>query len=134
MSTEEQLNIMQVYYNEAIRYMDNAKENLSKANKKEYRYQDEKYVKTACGIAYNGVLKALDGFLRLKDIPKSRGRKSIFYYQDHLAKLDKKLLGELNDVYNVLHLSGYYDGISDVKLLQSGFDIAYRIIARLKPL
>ena len=37
-------------------------------------YLDDKYVKTACGNAYNGVLKALDGYFILKDVKKLRIR------------------------------------------------------------
>ncbi len=40
-------------------------------------YVDEKYVKTAFGTAYNAVLKALDGYLLIKGIEKTKGRKDI---------------------------------------------------------
>ena len=70
------------YYDEAIRYMENAKETLKKAGKEDDLYQDDKYVKTACGIAYCAVLKALDGFFILKEVKKRRGRKSIEYYRE----------------------------------------------------
>lgn len=43
--------------------MENATETLKKAGKDGKYYKDEKYVKTACGTAYNGVLKALDIYL-----------------------------------------------------------------------
>ena len=63
MGTIDQDKVKAEYYKEAIRYMDNAKETLLKAGKEDDIYKDEKYVKTACGIAFNGVLKALDGYL-----------------------------------------------------------------------
>jgi hypothetical protein len=137
MSVQEQEQIKVKYYDEAIRYMDNAKETLKKAQKKDNYYQDIKYVKTACGAAYNGVLLALDGFFLMKGIenPEGKGkdRKSIEYYHKNLSKLDKKILNQLNVVYKVLHLLGYYDGIDKADILQSGFMDAYTIIDKIKP-
>jgi len=133
MSIEEQNKVKTDYYNEAIRYMNNAKETLKKAGKEDIFYKDEKYVKTACGIAYNGVLKALDGYFILKGIEKKKGRKSIEFYQSNITKIDKKLLNYLNSAYEVLHLSGYYDGIKDTRIIKTGFDLAYNIIEKIKP-
>ena len=51
-------------YLEAKRYLKNAFDILSeKGNKKEGYYQDKKYVRMACGTAYNGVLLAIDCWL-----------------------------------------------------------------------
>ena len=134
MSTQEQQEIKKTYYKEAMRYMTNAKESLKKAGKEGKFYKDEKYVKTACGTAYNGVLKALDGYLVLKNIEPPKGsRKSIEYYQKNIAKLDKKVLNTINNAYNILHLSGYYDGSTSVPVIQEGFELAYDIIDKIKP-
>ncbi len=133
MSRDEQQQLKIKYYNEAICYMNNAKETLQKAGKEGQFYKDDKYVKTACGIAYNGVLKALDGYLFLKGVEKTKGRKSINYYYEALGKLDRKMLISLHDAYEVLHLSGYYDGIRNVKIVQSGLELAYDIISKIKP-
>ena len=133
MSITEQDQLKMTYYNEALRYLDNAREVLKKAGKEDGDYKDEKYVKMACGTAYNGVLKALDGYLLLKDIPKEKKRKSIEYYQNNIAKHDKKLLKDLHNVYSVLHLSGYYDGITSIAIIEDGFDIANKIIKRIEP-
>jgi hypothetical protein len=133
MSIQEQQTVREKYYNEAMRYMSNAKENLQKAGKKDNLYLDDKYVKTGCGVAYNGVLKALDGYFKLRNIHFPRGRKSIEFYQANLTKLDKKLLARLHSAYEVLHLSGYYDGIKSVKVVQAGMSEAYAIIDIIKP-
>jgi hypothetical protein len=135
MSVEEQQKIKEKYYHEAIRYMDNAKESLQKEKKEDNYYQDIKYVKTACGIAYNGVLMALDCFLLLKgdEKPKGKARKSIEYYHDHIGKLDRKMLNKVNSVYEILHLLGYYDGIHDARVVSAGFENAYAIIEKIKP-
>jgi hypothetical protein len=135
MSIQEQEQVKTKYYNEAIRYMDNAKESLKKAKKRDNYYQDIKYVKTACGTAYNGVLLALDGFFLMKGIenPEGKDRKSIEYYHKNLSKLDKKLLNQLNSAYKILHLWGYYDGIEKATVVKDGFDDAYTIIDKIKP-
>jgi uncharacterized protein (UPF0332 family) len=135
MVIQEQQEIKEKYYSEAIRYMDNARECLSKAKKEGHYYNDPKYIKMACGTAYNGVLVALDCFLILNGIhkPKSKMRKSIEYYQENIVKIDKKMLNGLNSAYKVLHLWGYYDGIENVSIVKEGFDEAYKIIERIKP-
>ncbi|MDR0732744.1 MAG: DUF5618 family protein [Dysgonamonadaceae bacterium] len=104
MSIEEQQSIKRQSYSEAMRYMENAKENLKKAGKEYLFYKDRKYVRTACGTAYNGVLLALDAYLLLKGIKKTKGRKSIEYYYEQVSKLDKKLLQHVNSAYELLHL------------------------------
>ena len=135
MSVQEQRQTEQKYYSEALRYMDNAKEYLKKARKEDNFYSDRKYVRTACGTAYNGVLIAMDGYFALKGVekPSKKQRKSIEYYQEHVGKIDRKLLNYLNSVYNILHLSGYYDGILRADVVKLGFEDAYTIIEKIKP-
>ena len=133
MSTEEQQEIKYNAYSEAMRYMENAKETLQKARKEDGHYHDIKYVRTACGTAYSGVLIVLDAYLLLKGIAQKKGRKSIQYYTENFSKLDKKLLSDINDAYSVLHLSGYYDGIRSARIINDGFELAYQIIDRIKP-
>jgi hypothetical protein len=117
-----------------MRYMNNAKETLQKARKEDGYYADKKYVRTACGTAYTGVLLALETYLELKgvELPKKK-RRSIEFYVSHVANLDGKLLKELNGAYEILHLWGYYDGIQDARVVKAGFDTAYNIIDRIKP-
>jgi hypothetical protein len=144
MSKEEKQDIRQSGYTEALRYMDNARKTLEKAGREDDRfYKDPKYVRTACGTAYNGVLHALDTFLVLRGVieyepPRKfrilpKRRKSIEFYREHTSKQDRKLLNLLNSVYEVLHLSGYYDGILDSHIVKSGFTAAYGIIDYIKP-
>lgn len=120
-------------YKEAMRYIDNAKENLKLAGKDEQFYEDEKYVKTACGTAYSGALIALDFLFEIKNIPTRRRRKSIEYYQKSVGEIDKKLLKHLNSAYRLLHLDGYYDGETKIDAIQSGFQSAISIIEAIKP-
>ena len=136
MSKFEQEQLKEKYFSEAMRYMDNAKECLQKAQKEGKYYNDQKYVKMACGTAYNGVLHALDGFFILKDIamPTGKDRKSIEFYHSNLAKIDKKMLNTLNNVYKILHLWGYYDGIESVNVVKQGLEDAYILIKKIKPI
>ncbi|MDR3219697.1 MAG: DUF5618 family protein [Dysgonamonadaceae bacterium] len=131
---EKEEKIKQKSYTEAMRYMQNAKETLQKAGKEDNYYNDRKYVRTACGTAYNGVLIALDTYLLLKGIAKTKGRKSIEYYSEQLGKLDKKMVRHLNSAYEALHLSGYYDGTLDARIVKVGFDEAYELIDRIRPI
>jgi len=135
MSTEEQQALKQKSYAEAMRYMENAKETLQKAVKEDDFYRDKKYVRSACGTAYSGVLIALDTYLALKDVemPKKK-RRSIEFYTKNVAKIDKKMLNYLDVVYNILHLDGYYDGILHARIIKEGFDVAYQVIDKIKPL
>ena len=134
MTVQEQEQTKEKYYSEALRYMENAKEYLKNAQKEDDFYLDKKYVKTACGTAYSGLLVALDGFFTLKDLkPKGKERKSIEFYQRNITRIDKKMLNTLNSAYEILHLLGYYDGITKVSVVKEGFDLAYTIIDRIKP-
>jgi len=135
MSIQEQQELKKRYYSEALRYMENAKECLQRTTIEYNRYSDPKYVKMACGTAYSGVLVALDCFLTLNGMHKPTGkeRKSIEYYQKNLGKLDRKMLGVLNDTYQILHLSGYYDGIQNVEVVKVGFKNANALIKKIRP-
>ncbi len=120
-------------YQESMRYIENARKTLKDAGKDGKFFADEKYVKTACGTAYSGMLKALDYLFDYKNVPKKKGRKSIHYYQGILSKLDKKLLDYLNSGYTILHLDGYYSGYKKIAVIEQGFDDALSIISALKP-
>ncbi|MDR1181451.1 MAG: DUF5618 family protein [Bacteroidales bacterium] len=134
---EEQNQIREKYYNEAMRYMDNAKKYLELAKKDGKFYEDQKYVKTACGTAYSGLLVALEGYSIItghQTKAKKKERRSIDYYREMFAGNNQSLLKELNSAYNILHLFGYYDGELKVSIIKDGFDLAYSIIKRIKPM
>jgi uncharacterized protein (UPF0332 family) len=136
MTIEEQNVFLSREYAEASRYMDNAKETLQKARKEDDGlYKDQKYVRTACGTAYNGVLYALDAWFVMKGVTNTKkgNRKSIDFYKYNISQIDKKVAKHFDAVYSTLHLSGYYDGCLDVKVIQAGFERAYYIINKIKP-
>jgi len=136
MTLEEQNAFLSKEYKEAVRYMDNAEETLKRAGKQDDgHYDDEKYVRSACGIAYLGVLRALDAWLAMKGIEFSskKKQKSIEFYEYTIARIDKKMLSLLKSAYGALHLAGYYHGATGIGTIKDGFDNAHRIIDKIKP-
>jgi hypothetical protein len=108
---------------EAQRYLDNAREILTnKAGKEDGLYSDVKYVKMAAGTAYAGALLILDEFLKQKEGTKFSKPKSIEDYTNRVRKYDKKLLRLLVNVYDELHLAGYYHGTKSVDTIQTGLN------------
>ena len=134
MSIQEKKTVKATYYKEAMRYISNAKDILKKTSV-EYNvsYKDQKYSRSASGIAYLGVLKALDGYLLLKGIKLPQKEKNIDNYRKLLSEIDKKVLVFLNNAYSTLQIMGYYHGTTSKKLLQAGFEDAQFIINKIKP-
>lgn len=120
-------------YQEANCYIDNAKLTLKeKAGKKDGEYADVKYVQTAAGTAYVGVLLALDEYLLRKEGIKFIKPKSIEEYRTRITKQNKKLLSLLNEAYADLHISLYYHGIPSVRVMNNGLGVAREIIEYIK--
>jgi Domain of unknown function (DUF5618) len=113
---------------EALRYIDNAKETLKKANKENGVFKDIKYVRSASGTAFLAVLVALDSYLEKKEGLHFKKPSSIEEYQLRIAKHNKKLNALLNDAYSSLHILGYYHGTRSVKTVNLGFEAAEKII------
>ena len=134
MSTEEKKELKKKSYAEAMRYIDNAKDALHKAKREGKYYTDTKYVRSASGIAYSGMLLALDTLMQIKNIQlPSKSRKSIDWYRDQLRKMDWKLLNEVNIAYDILHLLGYYEGHKNAEVINTGMDSAVYVIKKIKP-
>jgi len=141
MTTQKQESIKQKGYKDAMRYIANAKDNLKLAGRDGRFFNDTKYVSSASAIAYRGILIALDTWLQLKgvEVPKNTDRhndksKSIDFYRSHLAKMDKKLLKDLNLVYRSLHIYGYYDCHEGTAVIDEGFETVDDIVERIKPM
>lgn len=122
---------------EALRYMHNAREILGKSPIEDSRYVDDKYVKSACGVAYLGVLKALDEFLLRKGLSKKELPKKVDEYRKALQKYaspyNGKLLRQFDDIYDELHIGGYYRGIlHSTDTVKGAFRTAKDFIEKLK--
>ena len=106
---------MEKIKSEATRYFENAKEILSKSPIEDKRYTDVKYVKSACGVAYLGVLKAIDEYLLRRGVTRKELPKKIEEYekalQKHLSIHNGKLTKEFSTLYDELHIAGYYRGL-----------------------
>ena len=115
---------------EAQRYLANAKETLRKSAIENGTYQDEKYVKEACGIAYLAALLAIDGWLVDRDLWSKKATNSIQAYQISIKKHPKykALNNYLNAVYETLHLLGYYYGSTNKNVIKEGLDNVNNII------
>ena len=123
MASSEQHNISLTPAQEAERYLENARKLLTeKAGKKDGLYADIKYVKMAAGTAYSAALLILDEYLLQKEGIHFTKPKSIEDYTNRLRKFDKKLLALLADVYDELHIAGYYHGTRSVNTIQTGLD------------
>jgi len=115
---------------EAARHLQNAKEILTeKAGKKDGLYADVKYVRMAAGTAYSAALLILDEYLKQKEGVKFIKPKSIEDYTNRVRKYDKKLLRLLVNVYDELHIIGYYHGTKSVDTIQTGLSNVTKMLA-----
>ncbi|MDI6800453.1 MAG: DUF5618 family protein [Thermodesulfovibrionales bacterium] len=122
---------------EAVRYLENAKELLRKSPIEGNRYSDEKHVKSACGVAYLGVLKAIEESLLKKGLPKKELPKKVEEYRKALQKYisthNGKLLKEFDDLYDELHIAGYYRGLLHrVDIVKGALKSAKEFIEKLR--
>lgn len=112
---------------EAQRYFDNAKEILrDKAQKRGDYYSDSKYTRMAGNTMWNGCLIALTYALDVK--PQKGQRLDINDYKMVASKRSKKLVNDIVEGYNIMHLSMGYDGTKSVDVIQGGIKIMTNII------
>ncbi|MBF0404754.1 DUF5618 family protein [Candidatus Magnetominusculus xianensis] len=121
---------------EAMRYIENAKETLKKSPIEDNLYTDDKYVKSACGIAYLGVLKAIDTYLLLHGLEKKKLPKKVEEYRKSIKSFasqhNGKLLRQFEDIYDELHIAGYYRGmLHSVSTVKGAINTAKDFIERL---
>lgn len=119
------------YYKKSLRYYKNALQKLKEAKVEYNRYQDLKPVREACGTAYLSVLLALDGYLLQRGLNKEKLPTSFDAYQENLRRYlvhNGKIRNALANVYEILHIWGYYRGIGDPEVVKEGFEKAKIII------
>jgi hypothetical protein len=110
------------------RYLENAKEDLKKA----------KIDKERKAMAYLLALEALKalfinyGILDEKEMKKKLNKVEMYYYYlnkvNQIGKDRDLLKGLLDDVYDILHLGGYYRELQSKKAIDDGFEKVERII------
>jgi len=122
---------------EPLRYIYNAKEILGRSPIEDDVYTDEKYVKSACGVAYLGVLKAIDEYLLKKGLARNELPKKVEEYEKALKKYggvhNGKLLRQFSYLYDELHIAGYYRGLlHKANIVKEALKGAKDFIAKLK--
>ena len=109
--------------------MDNARKTLREngdLDVEQNRYRDEKYVKAAGNYLWGGVLIALDAVFHVKK--SEHDRVDIKDYRNAVGNRDRKLLGLVNNGYEIIHLLMGYDGTLSKTLCDDGFLYANEII------
>lgn len=118
---------------EAWRYLKNGKETIQKSPIENGRYADSKFVAEGCGIAFIGVLKALDGYFSKQIQRKTKSPNSREYYRELIyqcrnSQIKKILDNNFNEVYIDLHVAGYYNDETSLKIIKDGMKAAKTII------
>jgi len=97
---------------EAIRYLTNAREILKTAPIEGKFYADKKPVREAFGTAYLALLEAINEALLARGYIKKELPKKVEEYQKALKKHfgvhNGKLMKEFDQLYDALHIAGYY--------------------------
>ncbi|MEW6481433.1 MAG: DUF5618 family protein [bacterium] len=122
--------------NEALRYLNNAKEILKNAPVEDNYYTDVKYVQEACGTAYLAILKAINEYLLNKGLSKKELPKSYESYtkalRKHLSMHNGKLFKQFDYLYDELHLAGYYRGdLHNVNMVKEALKSAKAFIEKI---
>lgn len=122
---------------EALRYINNAKELLSKSPIEGKFYTDKKYVKSACGVAYLGILEAINEYLLAKGVPTKELPRKVEEYEKALKKYasvhNGKLAKEFDFLYDELHIAGYYRGLLHrVDSVKGALKAAKEFIGKIK--
>jgi len=95
-----------------------------------------KYVKTALGCAYPGVLQVIDDYLLARGVSEERLPKKIEKYVKALKKYgvihNGRLLRQFMGLYPQLHIAGYYRGdLQSVKIVKTALSEAKEFINKI---
>ncbi|MEW5694007.1 MAG: DUF5618 family protein [Candidatus Hydrogenedentota bacterium] len=122
---------------EALRYLDNAKQILKTVKIESNIYTDKKPVREAFATAYLAILEAINEYLiTKKGFTEKELPRSVDVYREVLKKYisvhDGKLMREFNNLYDALHIAGYYRGlIYEVSAVKDYFKAAKHFIERI---
>jgi hypothetical protein len=123
---------------EAYRYMENARGLLKAAAIEDNIYLDKKPVREAFGTAYLAILEAINEVLIKKGLTIKELPKSVDGYRVALQKYvsvnNGKLLREFENLYETLHIGGYYRGLfRGVPLVKEAMKEADTFIKKILP-
>jgi len=121
---------------EALKYLNNAREILKKVPVEDDIYTEIKPVREAMGTAYLAVLEAINERLLQQGLTKKELPQSVEAYRQalrkHIAVRNGKLLREFENLYDLLHIAGYYRGLLyDVKVVKDAIKSAQAFIAKI---
>jgi hypothetical protein len=117
------------YYDEAMRYVNNARKILKETPVKDRHYTDIKRVKMAAGVAYAGVDMAAKWFIKYK-IPKAKIEGDVDI-TNYLGKLDKKAVYNYSQAWILLHKGSYYHTSGNKVVTDVSIDEAEKFINSL---
>ena len=123
---------------EALRYLQNAKEILKSVPVENNIYTDLKPVRETFATAYLAVLEAINEHLVTnKGFTKKELPKSVDAYRNalkkHFAVHDGKLMREFENLYDALHIAGYYRGfIYDARAVKDYLKAAREFIKKME--
>lgn len=122
---------------EPFRYLQNAKELLNKSPIEDNYYTDVKYVKSACGVAYIGVLEAIKEYLIARGVSRRELPQKVEEFEKalkkHASAHNGKLAKEFDFLYDELHIAGYYRGLlHSVDSVKGALKVARGFIEKLK--
>jgi len=123
---------------EALRYLNNAREILKSVLREDNTYTDVQSVREALGTAYLAVLEAINEHLVTnKGFTKKELPKSVDAYRNalkkHFAVHDGKLMREFENLYDALHIAGYYRGlIYDARAVKDYLKAAREFIEKME--
>jgi hypothetical protein len=123
---------------ESLRYLQNAKEILKSIPVEDNIYIDIKPVREAFATAYLAILEAINEYLRTKKgLTKKELPKSVDAYrnalQKHIAVHNARLMREFENLYDALHIAGYYRGlIYDTRAVKDYLKAAKEFIEKIK--
>jgi hypothetical protein len=129
---------------EANRYYENALNALKKAKKEGEYYKDNKYTRSCGDFAWKAILFATEYLLdysKINYIPEQKSKRiNIQYYIRALNELRKKkpeissIMKNFDNLYEFLHKSLGYDGITDAKLINIAMQRTKKYLTDIKKL
>src|SRR6218665_3198421 len=115
-------------YLEALRCMEKARDILkNKAREEDGLYQNKRYVRKACALAYLAALIAAEPYLvgKGRPIPKRRDKRSnIHDYKHGLGAVVEEMISFLAPAWSYLHCGGYHEGVAWAKAIRAGTECA----------
>lgn len=122
---------------ESLRYLQNAKEILARTPIENDDYVDIKPVREVFSTAYLAVLEAINEALLERGVSKKELPKSVDGYRIALKKSfaahNGKLARKFENLYDTLHIAGYYRGlIHNTVLVKASLKDAREFIDKFK--